>query len=203
MAIIQCPGCGQKVPDFSANCQFCGARLKGNPEIRQTQTIQCPSCDMILRDTTENCPGCGASTIHLARSTRDITGFSYGGPVPPFAWPLYYVISAYWVLSGIAEIVLSAISRDGIQLWSAVCPGFQIFLGIGLLLRLEIIRGIVNVLCWFSILGGLLKVIGGILVMATIGAMAIPNVLFGLIQIITSALMIWVIGLTQTRMSDI
>jgi ribosomal protein S27E len=203
MAIIQCPGCGQQVPDFNANCQFCGAMLKGNPQVRQSKTIQCPSCDMILKDTTENCPGCGASTIHLARSTRDITGFSYGGPVPPFAWPLYYVISAYWVLSGIAAIAFSAMSKDGIDIFSAMCPGFQVLLGIGLLLRLEIFRGIVNFLCWCSILGGLFTVIGSLLGMSVFGAMAIPFLLMGLLQIVTSALMIWVIGLTQTRVNDI
>ncbi|MBX3097518.1 MAG: hypothetical protein KF812_11695 [Fimbriimonadaceae bacterium] len=201
MAIITCPGCGQQVPDFNPNCQFCGVLLSGNPQVTVKKTIECPNCEMILKDTTEICPGCGTNVMHLARDTRSTIGFTYHGKIPPFAWPMYYLISAYWTVSGLYGTVSPFLFGQGFTI-CIIFPILQVLMGIGLLLRIEAVRGIVNILCWFSILGGILGAIGSIISIPATGVFGVIAVIGYVLTIVTSALMIWVIGLTQANIRD-
>jgi hypothetical protein len=178
---------------------FCGCVVRATQGYVEKRTNVCPGCEMILKDTTEICPSCGTNVMHLARSTKEVMGFSYSGKAPPFAWPLYYVISVYWVLSGIASIALPMLTGFG----GGSCFGIvQALLGIGLLLKVNRIRRWVNWICFAGLAFGLLSIGFSLLALIVDGKFGFTVFAFGLMTVATNGLMIWVIGLTQDAFDD-
>lgn len=178
---------------------FCGCVVRSTQGYVEKRTNVCPNCEMILKDTTEICPSCGTNVMYMARSTKEVMGFSYSGKAPPFAWPLYYVISGYWVLSGIASIAIPALTGfGGGSCWGIV----QALLGIGLLLKVNRIRRVVNFLCFMGLAFGLLLVGISLFVLFFDGKFGFEVFANGLMTVVTNALMIWVIGLTQDAFDD-
>ncbi|HAY14975.1 MAG TPA: hypothetical protein DCY02_10975 [Armatimonadetes bacterium] len=178
---------------------FCGCVVRATQGYVEKRTNVCPNCEMILKDTTEICPSCGTNVMYMARSTKEVMGFSYSGKAPPFAWPLYYVISGYWVLAGIASIALPMLV--GIE--GGSCFGIvQALLGIGLLLRVNRIRRWVNWICFLGLAFGLLSIGFSLLALIVDGKLGFEVFAFGLMTVATNGLMIWVIGLTQDAFDD-
>lgn len=69
--------------------------------------------------------------------------------------------------------------------------------GLGLMLRIEIIRGIVNFVAGLKLAFGLLGLAGSLIGTGLFGAMALIGVLFNLFDIITSGMLLWLIGETD------
>lgn len=197
--MTRCPNCEKTIPHHVDQCMFCGCTVRATQGYVEKRTNVCPGCEMILKDTTEICPSCGTNVMHLARSTKEVIGFSYSGKAPPFAWPLYYVISAYWVLSGIASIALPMLTGFG----GGSCFGIvQALLGIGLLLKVNRIRRWVNWICFAGLAFGLLSIGFSLLALIVDGKLGFEVFAFGLMTVATNGLMIWVIGLTQDAFDD-
>ena len=77
-----------------------------------------------------------------------------------------------------------------------------IVIGAGLIVRVELIRGIVNVCCWFKIGIGFFSLVSMILASGFFGLVGILMVLIQLIDIAWTGLQIWVIAETDTMIID-
>ncbi|GAB4118288.1 MAG: hypothetical protein Fur0036_02350 [Fimbriimonadaceae bacterium] len=198
--MTKCPNCEKTIPHHVDQCMFCGCVVRATQGYVEKRTNVCPGCEMILKDTTEICPSCGTNVMHLARSTKEVLGFSYSGKAPPFAWPLYYVISGYWILAGIASIALPALMGAGVggSCWGIV----QALLGVGLLLKVNRVRRIVNTICFIGLAFGLLMIGFSLFALIVDGQFGFAVFANGLMTVVTNALMIWVIGLTQDAFDD-
>jgi hypothetical protein len=80
---------------------------------------------------------------------------------------------------------------------SMAFDGFTVLLGIGLALRIELIRGIVNFFCGLRIFFGLLGLAGSVLGSMFAGPLAIIFILMNVVNIATAAFMIYLIGETD------
>lgn len=72
-----------------------------------------------------------------------------------------------------------------------------ILLGLGLILKWEWARGVVNIVCWINILGGLFNLVIAIFSSPMSGVMGIVNVFLAMFTIAWTGAQIWVIGETD------
>lgn len=159
-----CPGCNATLPDAAVRCQFCGQALSAPPPVR----------------------------VPSARP-QGASGVMPGAP----AWVgvAYNLIAVYWLISGLwSALAASVLSGSGEpNILSVVFGSATSLVGLGLLLRIEFVRGIVNFLCGLQILFGLLGVVTSFL-----GGQPLGLVL-SLVQIATAGFMMFLIGETETR----
>lgn len=173
--MITCPGCQKMLPDWSKNCQFCGVPV-----------------DKVVRPKAE------------AKKT-----YAKAGPAP-YIWVLYYLFAALWIVDG-TRVLLAALGAlpqvaaagslgqafSGMLAIMAIIGGALILLGIGLIFKVELARGIVNVMCWISILGGMFNLVIAIFASPMSGVMGIVNVFLAMFTIAWTGAQIWVIGETD------
>lgn len=176
--MIQCPKCQQSLPDWAQVCQFCQTDLKGVSRPKSTDPA-------------------------YARPTSN-----YGQPAA-WIWPTYYIISAYWIISGlktlISAILLSMTAKENIfgesvkslDVVGMVVGALTIATGIGLAAKIEFVRGIVNVLCFLQILGNICGLASLIMIGSIFGPWVLIGVVFQVLNILTAALMIYIIGETD------
>ena len=173
---VQCRGCGQTVPGSHPSCQFCGASLAGVA------------------------PPAGKRSIwhdDQAPPTQ-----SYGRP----KWvPLAYnLVSAYIGVSGLIRVATSAVgmskAEDDITRFilgiGLVFGLVYVILGVGLLLKVEIIRGIVNFVCGIGLLWGIFRLFASV-PMLIFGGFGVLIVLYEVLGIVTNAAMIYLVGETD------
>jgi hypothetical protein len=124
-------------------------------------------------------------------------------------WPAYYIISVYYVLGGVAHVgrgfIFMTRSTDnaiGQQLGffgyiGIIVGAIQILIGLGLLFKVEFIRAIVNFFCWISILSSSFALLGSVLAGGFFTSWGISGIVLNVTNIVTSALMIYLIGETD------
>jgi len=175
--MIQCPKCGNNLPDWSQSCQFCQTDLKNVARPKPA-------------------PGNYPRNQNLVQTA-------------PWIWPTYYIIAGYWVLSGLKDVISAALlmskSADNVAgerisslAWIGVVIGLITLLtGIGLIAKVEFIRGFVNIICWLQIAGNLCGTVGIILAGSLMGPAVLIGLIFSVFNIATAALMIYLIGETD------
>jgi len=176
--MIQCPKCQQSLPDWSQVCQFCQTDLKG-----------------VARPKTGD-----------PANNRPVANF---GQPAKWIWPTYYAISIYWIISG-AKTLISAIvtsmyaqqnvfgeSVKSLDVVGMIVGTLTILTGIGLIAKVEFVRGVVNVLCFLQILGNLCGLASLIMIGSILGPWVLVGIIFQVLNIATAALMIYVIGETD------
>lgn len=173
MIVCPNPSCNQKLPDFVQTCQFCGQDL---------------------------------TSVRRPHSDDPITG---SGVKPEAVSTLYYVLSTLILLSGVWGVIdalVVGVGEYGMDLGnilSAVFSGAQVLVAIGLLAKVEIARGIVNIFCWIGIfLAGLSVVFLVVALLTPFGAILSPGyllvaILISVVRIAIYGGMIWVIGETD------
>lgn len=126
---------------------------------------------------------------------------------------LFYIVAAYWILEGLVIfggglLVLIAPEGGGDPTLGTVTHAvgalimlFGAFLatvGIGLFMKWEWCRGVVNVFCWLRILGGLWR-LRYILTMGLIFNRAgmVVDLVFAVLGIIAAGLQIWLLSETD------
>ncbi|NLH99565.1 MAG: zinc ribbon domain-containing protein [Chthonomonadales bacterium] len=161
--MTKCPGCNATLPDGAQRCQFCGRTL-GPPSVRLGPRPAGRSADTM--------PG-----------------------APAWVKPVYNLIAIYWVLNGAWGILsdTALAGKDGPNLVGAAFGALGALIGLGLLLRIEAVRGVVNFVCALQILFGLLDVLSAFLLGWVLG------LILAIVQIATAGLMIFLIGETETR----
>lgn len=174
--MITCPKCAQSLPDWSQVCQFCQSDLKNVPRPKPA-------------------PGQNSSRPLMQAAA--------------WIWPAYYIISVYYVISGLMDVLGGVVMMTqhknnvlGEQLGffgyiAMIIGAITIVIGLGLLLRVEIVRGIVNVFCWIAILSGAFGLLGSVMSGGFFTAWGIVGIVKNVFSIATSGLMIYLIGETD------
>jgi hypothetical protein len=162
--------------------------------------ITCPNCKASLPDWTKQCQFCQTETSSVLRPKQDNPD-PEAFETPTWTLAAYYAVSALLLLSGLIGILTTLVGsrKDGLGLFdgiSLVFDGVGALVGIGLLLRLEIVRGITNVICFLGILSGLRFIAFG-LEGTLFSSWGLLVVVYGIIKVATYAFMIYLIGETD------
>ena len=120
---------------------------------------------------------------------------------PVFATPQwitvsYYMVSSYMVLSGLLNILVGSGLFRSHSIFGVVMGAVSVFIGVGLLLRIELIRGIVNLLCGLKILFGILGLLASLALTSLLGIFGFVLVVMNMFDIATAGFMIYLIGET-------
>jgi hypothetical protein len=140
------------------------------------------------------CQFCGADTAKVERPKEVKVNKGYVAPKSIWIW--YTVICVYWAVTG--AITLFAGIKDQASLL-AIFGGLDLIIGLGMLMRLNIFRGIAHFLCWVNLLGGLCFIVGGLLGTMFFGPYAFISILYGIVDVVVAGLMIYVIAETESH----
>jgi len=172
-----CVRCRSDIPVGSAACPACGAAREAPPPVRL--------------------PARGASR---APATSGASG------APRWVWRVYRAVCVYWIAAGALGVARALASGEASSPTGIVAMGVAALgalVGIGLLLHIEVVRGVVNVLSFLKILSGLLGFLTGLLGSIVGGMWGVVAMLTSLLDIATGGLMIFLIGETDTRAPDL
>lgn len=117
----------------------------------------------------------------------------------PWVWPVYYFIASFFVLNGIVGVLFGVGAIGKPDAFSLVAGGVNLILGIGLIFRLEFIRGVVNVVCFLQMLGAAFSALQGFVLAPLTGPFAALFLVLDVIQFCASGFMIFLIGETDKR----
>ena len=164
------------------------------------QVITCPNCKASLPDWSKSCQFCQADTSQVIRPKQDNSD-PQAFETPTWTLSAYYAVSTLLLISGLVGIgtTLAGSQKDGLGLFdiiSLVFDGVGALVGIGLLLRLEIVRGITNIICFFGILSGLRFILFG-LGATFISSWGLLVVIYGILKVCVYGFMIYLIGETD------
>jgi hypothetical protein len=130
--MMKCPKCQASLPDGAGFCQFCKAQWAAPPPARMARS------------------GGVGSTV-AGTGTR------------PWVWKAYYAIAAWWILEGAVDIlgatVFATEKHANGGMFAISLGAFSVLVGLGLILKVDLVRSIVNVLAWLNILFGLLGIV--------------------------------------------
>jgi hypothetical protein len=167
--------------------------------------ITCPGCQKTLPDWSKNCQFCGADTAKVSRP-EPVKKPQYVSSLdaPKWVWWAYYGIGAYWMIGGFISVLegfgLPKLDFSEVSnIVALVMGGVNVLIGLGILLRIEFIRGIVNVICFMNILSGLLGAWGSFLGIGLFGFVSVLFMLLNLFDVATGGLMIFLLGETDKR----
>lgn len=159
--------------------------------------IKCPNCQATLPDDALTCQFCGtAMRAAPVQGSGRTSSKSYSNS----GWerPTYYGIAAFWLVSGLWSVLNGLLLTKGGNYIGAAVGGLTALIGLGLLAKVEFVRGLVNIACFLQILSGILGVITTFF-MGSLGGLGILLVLLDFLQIAFAVLMIYLIGETDTR----
>lgn len=123
-------------------------------------------------------------------------------------WTFYYVICGAWLLSAIWDVIntLVILPRQpgyegigGFAVVGLVFAGVQALIAIGLFARVEIARGIVNVIACINILFSLFGLLGGMMVTLVLGPLGVVITVMNIVEILVNGCIIWIIGETDRQ----
>ena len=160
--------------------------------------ITCPKCQSPLPDWATSCQFCGADVGKVARPGAVPTQkrASVGGPAR-WVWVTYYLIAGYWVVSGGLEILKTCTDRSGPNWVVIVFAGVSALLGVGLICQVEEARGISHICAWLKMLDGAGWTVVGLWGILWSPLLGIVLVIFGLLNVVTGGLMVYLIGETS------
>ena len=175
---------------------------------------KCPGCNATLPDMAAQCQFCGATIAPTGPPSRQPTGRAYTRPGKPppsqgygrgeyaWAWKAYYAIAVWWILSGgwqfVRPIVLPG-EKSGSITFSSIIGLITAAVGIGLLLKVDFVRGVVNVISFLQILDGAFGLIIGLFLTGIFGWAGAFGMILSALQIALGAFMIFLIGETETH----
>ena len=174
--MVKCPHCSATLPDGAFQCQFCGTQFAAAPAGTQRGFTQ-PAASRF----NDAMPG-----------------------APKWVAPVYNLIAAWWIIDGVWTILRGTVlaGKDSGGFFTTVfmiIGGVTALVGIGLLLRIDVVRGIVNVLCLLQILDGALGLIMAFFMTSVFGIWGAIGMIMSAIRIAQAGLMIYLIGETDTR----
>lgn len=166
--------------------------------------VECPKCRAQLPDWTQTCQFCGQDVRSVARPPSNAKPKAMYEP-PAWVNFAYYAIAVYWIVSGLFRILsgLGVFDREAASPLLIIVGAIGIVFGVGLIARVEIVRGIVNFVCGLNIIFGLFSLGGIILGSVFAGPIAILWVIYQLIDIAQSAFLIFLIAETERNMPNV
>jgi hypothetical protein len=163
--------------------------------------IKCPKCSATLPDGAGYCQFCQA-TFLPTQPVRSVEERELEiAPQPQWVWPAYYAVAGWWIADGLINIIYELVksSASGPSPLSLLMNGVSALIGLGLLLKVELVRKIINVFCFINIVFGILGLIPIIFSRMTTGIFGLFVLLTQVIGIASSVLMIYLLGETDTQ----
>lgn len=106
----------------------------------------------MLQDWAQVCQFCktDVSRIPRAKSSNPDDHRPRMGPTPKWIWIAYYIISVLWVFDGLTDLlaalnVFPKRADGGVNILLLVFGVFSLAVWLGLILRAELARGVVNI----------------------------------------------------------
>jgi len=173
-------------------------------------TITCPNCKQTLTAKAQVCQFCKADVRSVA---RPIVPNAQAAPIADSNWKVvaYYAMGIYWIVNGLLIIIGSAIIQNkliagGAGMFAGI-PAIGIVIGLvfaltgaGMLLRVELARGIVNILSWLTIVMSVLRVVGLLLAGFFMGPIVILMIFRSVVDGLFAGFQIYLIGETDNYM---
>jgi hypothetical protein len=171
--------------------------------------ITCPKCSAQLPDWAQQCQFC-QTDVRLVQ--RGATGERKVNYYEPKRWVVvaYNIVAGYFILSGILNVVSAIGSTHRVVMGQEIGFTFDTYLsiafavltvavGIGLILHVEIARGIVNFLCGMKIIFGLACAGFTILGATLMGPYGVLMIFMQALDIAMAGFMIYLIGETDRQ----
>ena len=173
---MTCPTCNKQVIAGVPTCQFCGSDLRGMAPAQAKRSI------FVDPDSYE--------PVHT-------------GGKPGWVNPAYYIVAGYFVASGLLAILLTVTNKKTMEdggmftYISIGMYGVSVVLGLGLLAKIEFIRGIVNFVCGISLIFGIIGLLGSFGGILIFGFWGIIGLLRNVLDICMNGFMMYLIGETD------
>jgi hypothetical protein len=116
-----------------------------------------------------------------------------------WVWTAYYLVAVWWIASGALDVVRFTLPHGGVGTLGAIFGAAGALVGLGLLLNVDLARGIVNVIAFLNIVFGLIGIVMLFFIAPLMGIWGIVAVLKAFFDIGLSGFMIFLIGETETR----
>lgn len=165
--------------------------------------IQCPGCGQSLPDTFSRCQFCGADVARVPRPVQAKVQTHYYQPAN-WVWIAYYGIACWWLIGGAKDVYggLKTMGRDdllfpGIGIFGVIVGGVTVCIALGIILRLEFVRAIVNFWNFVKILMGLLSLYGSVTASLFVGPIALLWIFLTILDLASAVMMIYLIGETD------
>lgn len=170
---MKCPRCQNSVISGVATCQFCGEDLRGMAPTQKRSVFVDPDSHEVV----------------------------HTGGRPTWVVPLYYVIAGWFVVSGVIDIIQVLMNKKlddaFLKILFLVLPSVRAILGLGLLAKIEFVRGIVNFVCGISLVLSILGLLGSFADILAFGGLGVLMLILNVFNICTYGLMIYLIGETD------
>ena len=173
---MTCPTCQKQVISGVPTCQFCGSDLRGMA------------------------PAQAKRSIFIDSDSYDVV---HTGGKPGWVVPAYYIVCGYFVLTGVLRAILTLsnhrlMTEGGPLIYvSFAFDALSILFGLGLMLKIEVIRGIVNFVCGISLIFGLFGLLGSLGSVLTLGGLGVLFLIQNVLDICTNGFMMYLIGETD------
>jgi hypothetical protein len=156
--------------------------------------IQCPQCKRTLPDGNVRCQFCGADVSTIPRPVPVKKTVAAQAPgAPSWVGTAYYAVCGYYMLSGAINLVMGILRGPFVMLLGAL----SLIFGLGLIFKVDFIRGIANIICWIQIVFGILGLAMSFGWAMIIGPLAFLLIAMNVIQVCMAGFMIYLIGETD------
>jgi hypothetical protein len=170
---MKCPRCQNSVISGIATCQFCGEDLRGLAPTQKRSMFVDPDSHEVV----------------------------HTGGRPKWVYPAYYAVSGWFLVSGLIDIIQvltnPKIEEGFLKIILIVVPAVRCLLGLGLIAKIEFVRGIVNFVCGISLIFSIIGLLSSFASILALGGMGVLVVVMNVVNICTYALMIYLIGETD------
>ncbi len=176
----------------------------------RTDAIQCPKCQQWLALTASVCQFCGTDVSRVPRPVVPVKQRVRGATSRhnmKLVWRLYYFFSALWMFDGLRVVIAFLVptldefaSGNPFASWgiAGMLIGIiNMLIGLGLILKVERIRGAANFLCGMNLLSSLVGLGMAILVSGALGIWGLVSVFISMLYVVLYGAQIWVIGETD------
>ncbi len=162
--------------------------------------IHCPNCNATLPDYVSRCHFCGSTFANqnLPPKMRAASGGYDATGRPKWVWPAYYGIAGWWILTGAVGIAQGLLLQHGGGIVGTAAGVLNVVFGLGLMARVEIVRGITNVVCFINIVFGLFSLVGAFLASAIFGLLGAIEMVVCMVNIGAAVFLMFLIGETDT-----
>lgn len=145
-------------------------------------------------------PAQAKRSIFIDSDSHDVV---HSGGKPGWVYPAYYIVASYFVLSGLGGALMTLLNHKTMTEGGPfVYVGLAfnavgVLLGLGLIAKIEIIRGIVNFVCGLSLIFGIIGLLGSFGAVLTLGGLGVLILIQNVLDICSNGFMIYLIGETD------
>jgi len=163
--------------------------------------IKCPKCNASLPVSYTRCQFCGTDVSSVPRPAmpKQQQARTYSAAPAPWIVPTYYVVCCFFLLEGVFDLVtgLGVLGAKEASPISIVFGAVTILFAIGMMLKIDLVRGIANILLWIQIALGLLSLYSTIMLIPLLGPLGIGLAILCIIRVAVAGFMIFLIGETD------